>query len=131
MNQSVVLAAEEIKKDIFSSGKSLIYGIYFDSGKSEIKQESDPTLEQITKFLKDNSNIKVFIVGHTVSDGKYDSNMKLSKERANAVVNSLVTKYGVNKNRLQADGVGQLCPVSTNSDDNGKTLNRIVEIVLQ
>ncbi|MBK7631784.1 MAG: OmpA family protein [Ignavibacteriales bacterium] len=131
MNQSVVVTAEEIKKDIFSAGKSIIYGIYFDTGKSEIKPESDPTLDQITKFLKDNSNIKVFIVGHTDSDGKFESNMKLSKDRANAVVNLLVTKYGINKNRLQADGVGQLCPISTNSTDEGKKFNRRVEVVLQ
>jgi outer membrane protein OmpA-like peptidoglycan-associated protein len=55
--------------------------------------------------------------------------MTLSKERAESIKTYLVTNGKIDKSRLQSDGVGPLCPVSTNSTDEGKKLNRRVEIV--
>jgi len=61
--------------------------------------------------------------------GKFDYNLDLSKRRAAAVVKELITKYGINQNRLSSDGVGPLAPLATNETENGRGKNRRVELV--
>ena len=61
--------------------------------------------------------------------GDFNYNMKLSKSRAEAVVKKLVIKYNINKNRLAPEGVGPLCPVTSNDNDEGKAKNRRVELI--
>jgi outer membrane protein OmpA-like peptidoglycan-associated protein len=70
-------------------------------------------------------------VGHTDNVGDFDSNMKLSKDRATAIMNELVTKYDVDANQLKAYGVANLSPITSNLTDEGKAKNRRVEIVEQ
>jgi len=71
----------------------------------------------------------VYIVGHTDNVGSYDMNQKLSKSRGESVKNYLVSKYSISATRLTGDGVGPVCPVTSNDTDEGKALNRRVEIV--
>jgi outer membrane protein OmpA-like peptidoglycan-associated protein len=106
-----------------------IYGIYFDTGKSEIKPESDETIKEISTFLKKNPSIKVYVVGHTDNVGMLKDNLVLSQKRAEAVVNELITKYKIPSTNLEAGGVGPLSPVATNDSKEGKEMNRRVEIV--
>ncbi len=127
--QEVVADAEALRKGVFNSGHMAVYGIYFDSGKSEIKEGSDASLKEIAAFLQGNASIRLYIVGHTDSDGNLSDNMVLSLNRANAVIDALVNKYGISKSRLEAKGVGSLAPVSTNRTAEGKALNRRVELV--
>lgn len=129
MNQDVVVTADQIKKGIMEEGKMAFYGIYFDTDKASLKQESAPTLEEIKKFLAANPAMRVYIVGHTDNTGDLQHNMDLSKQRATAVVNELVTKYGIDKTRLMANGVGPLSPVSDNGKEEGKSRNIRVELV--
>ena len=68
------------------------------------------------------------MVGHTDTDGSVESNMKLSSDRAAAVVKSLV-ENGIQATRLKSSGVGPYCPVETNRTDAGKAKNRRVELV--
>jgi outer membrane protein OmpA-like peptidoglycan-associated protein len=131
MNQEIVVSADEIKKTLFLEGKVAFYGILFDIDKAIIKPESSPTLSEISNFLKANTKTSVFIVGHTDNAGSFDHNINLSKERAAAVVNELISKYGVNKTQLNAQGVGPLSPVAPNDKEDGKAKNRRVEIVLK
>ena len=70
-----------------------------------------------------------YVVVHTDSVGKIDYNMRLSNARAEAVVNTLVTKYSVVRNRLDPHGVGPLAPVATNETEEGRAWNRRVELV--
>lgn len=72
--------------------------------------------------------MNVFIVGHTDNTGTVGGNITLSKARAERIRNYLIDK-GIAAVRLQAEGVGQLCPVSSNETEEGKRLNRRVEIV--
>jgi outer membrane protein OmpA-like peptidoglycan-associated protein len=55
--------------------------------------------------------------------------MQLSNARAEAVVKALITKYGVSQNRLDSYGVGPLAPVASNETEEGRTLNRRMELV--
>jgi outer membrane protein OmpA-like peptidoglycan-associated protein len=128
MQQEIVMTiSEAIEKD----GKALLYGILFDTGKSEIKPESAGALKQITDYLNANPAVKIIIVGHTDITGNFLSNMTLSKERAESIKTYLSTIGKIDITRLQSDGVGPLCPVSTNATDDGRKLNRRVEIVKQ
>jgi len=129
MEQNIVVDAKSMLNDINSQGRVMLYGIYFDFDKSEVKPESEPTLKEIAKLLSDNSSLKLFVVGHTDNTGDYQYNMKLSQSRSEAVVNALVSKYNVDKKRLTAAGVGPLAPVTSNDKEEGKAKNRRVELI--
>lgn len=131
MNQDVVANANSLANSIKESGKVAVYGIYFDSGKSVLKPESQPTLQEISKLLKNDPALKLYVVGHTDNTGAFDANMKLSMDRALAVVNALVSQFSVDASRLKACGDGPTSPVASNDKEEGKALNRRVELVKQ
>ena len=131
MKQEVEANAEAMGNDINATGHVSIYGIYFDTGKAEIKPESDAAITEIAKLLKNNNALKVYVVGHTDNAGSFDANMKLSKDRADAVTNSLASKHGIATSRLKAYGVSSLSPLSSNKTEEGKAKNRRVELVAQ
>jgi OOP family OmpA-OmpF porin len=131
MKQEIVANAEAMGNDINSTGHVSVYGIFFDTGKAEIKPESDTAIAQISKLLLNNVSLKLYVVGHTDNVGTIDANMKLSKERADAVVNSLISKYGIPAVRLKSYGVASLSPVGSNDTEEGKAKNRRVELVKQ
>ena len=126
-----LVTAAIIEKGLKISGHTILEGVYFDSGKSTLKIESDAALKNIAEYVNSSQDKKFFIVGHTDNTGNFASNMTLSEERAKAVMNELINKYGVNADQLQAYGVSYLSPVSSNSSDEGKARNRRVEIVEQ
>ncbi len=131
MNQDIVADASSLESSIKETGKVAVYGIYFDTGKSNIKPESDPSLSEIAKMLQANTNLKVYVVGHTDNVGSFDNNLKLSKDRADSVVKELISKYSINSSRLQPFGVGPTSPVASNQTDDGRAKNRRVELVAQ
>ncbi len=127
----VVVSADEMSRTIASSGRIALYGIFFDTNKADIKPESKPALNEIGKLLKQEPGLKLHVVGHTDNVGGYESNMVLSKKRADAVVAMLAKEYGVAPNRLTPNGVAYLAPVATNTTDEGRAKNRRVELVPQ
>jgi outer membrane protein OmpA-like peptidoglycan-associated protein len=131
MKQDVVADANSMLSSIKESGKVALYGIYFDTGKATLKPESQPTLQEIAKLLKMNSNLKLYVVGHTDNTGTFDANMKLSMDRAASVINALVSQYSVSAASLKACGDGPTAPVASNDTEAGKALNRRVELVKQ
>jgi OmpA-OmpF porin, OOP family len=131
MKQDVVASAAVMAGSINDTGKVAIYGIYFDTGKAIIKPESEPALKEIAKLLQADSKLKVYIVGHTDNAGIFDANMKLSRDRADAVAKALSGKYGIVAARMQSGGVGPLSPAASNLTDEGRAKNRRVELVGQ
>lgn len=131
MRQDVVASAEAWTGDLKTTGHATVYGIYFDTGSAVVKPESEPALQEIAKLLASDPSLKIWVVGHTDSVGGLESNLKLSRERAEAVRAALVGKHGVADGRLLAQGVGPLAPVATNTTDEGKARNRRVELVAQ
>ena len=106
-------------------------GIFFDFNKADLKPESKPALDELTKLLRANPSLRVWVVGHTDNVGSFDSNMKLSKDRADAVAKALSGKYGIAGERLKPHGVASLSPVATNETEEGRAKNRRVELVKQ
>jgi outer membrane protein OmpA-like peptidoglycan-associated protein len=131
MTQEVVADAKFMSEGISSTGHVAIYGIYFDFNKADVKPESEPALKEITKLLQQDAKLKLYVVGHTDSVGGFDYNMKLSQQRAEAVVKELISKYKITSDRLKAYGVGPLAPVTSNETEEGKAKNRRVELVKQ
>lgn len=129
MQQEVTIDAAALNRDLVASGRVAVYGIYFDTGKSEVKPESEPALVEIAKLLSQNPGLRVFIVGHTDMVGDATTNVKLSQARAQAVVSALVTKHGVANSRLIAFGNGPYAPVGSNKSEDGRAKNRRVELV--
>jgi outer membrane protein OmpA-like peptidoglycan-associated protein len=125
----VGVSAEEMSKQIAVAGSVALYGIYFDFNKADIKRESDASLEQIGKLLRDAPALRLFVVGHTDNVGSFASNMELSQRRAAAVVNALVVGYQIERSRLVAVGVAQAAPVASNKTEAGRAKNRRVELV--
>ncbi len=130
-SKMVVVDAGAMAKEIAKSGSVALYGIYFDFDKAALKSESKPTLDEIAKLLREQPELKLVVVGHSDNVGKLDYNMTLSKQRAAAVERALMDDYGVAKGRLMSWGVGFLSPVASNQSDEGRALNRRVELVQQ
>jgi len=126
-----LVTADTMMEDMTRTGRVVIYGIYFDTGKADVKPESEPVLKEIAKLLQQNSKLKLYIVGHTDNVGDLTYNMKLSQNRADAVVETLVSKYGMDTKQLKAYGVGFLAPVASNKTEEGRAKNRRVELVEQ
>jgi OmpA-OmpF porin, OOP family len=131
MKQDVVADPDAMGNNIRSTGHVAVYAINFETGKSDINQESADAIKQISILLNNDLSLKLYVVGHTDNVGSIDSNLKLSKERSDAVVNVLVTKYQISAERLKAYGVASLVPVASNDTEEGRAKNRRVELVKQ
>jgi OOP family OmpA-OmpF porin len=129
--QVSVLNASDIQAGLTREGKVAFYGLYFDTGKADIKPDSQAQLQEIGKVLKSQPALQVFVVGHTDGQGQLDANLQLSQQRAQAVVNALVKQQGIDAKRLAAKGVASLAPLATNATDEGRARNRRVELVVR
>jgi OmpA-OmpF porin, OOP family len=129
MQQDVTVDANAMAKDIGDTGRVAVYGIHFDTGKSELKPDSTPSLVEIGKMLKAKPDLRVYIVGHTDMVADLATNMALSQARAQAVVKALVGQQGIAAARLIAFGAGPYAPVASNKTEEGRARNRRVELV--
>jgi len=129
MEQEVEVDPRALSEDLITEGHVAIYGIYFDYDSATIRPESEPALKAISEIVAQNRDLEVYIVGHTDMTGSLAYNMELSQRRAESVVNELVNTYRVSSSRLKAKGVGPLCPVASNQSEEGRQLNRRVELV--
>ena len=127
----VVIGTEKLQRGLADDGKIALYGLYFDTGKAEVKPESKPQLAEMAKLLQTNKALKVLIVGHTDNQGTVDANLALSQKRAEAVAAALVTDHKIDAARLRARGVANFSPVTSNGSEAGRAKNRRVELVEQ
>ncbi|HWB64270.1 MAG TPA: OmpA family protein [Chitinophagales bacterium] len=101
--------------------------VFFDSGKSSLRPESDKELNQLAEYMNLKKSLIIEIAGHTDNVGSADANQKLSEDRANAVKQYLVKK-GIADNRVQAKGYGDTQPVADNDTPQGRQQNRRTEV---
>jgi OmpA-OmpF porin, OOP family len=127
----VTVDASAMAKEIETTGHVPLYGIHFDTNKAELKPESDGALQEIAKLLKQDTTLRLLVVGHTDNVGGFDANMALSESRAAAVFQALTSKHGIAPARLRAVGVGMAAPVASNETEDGRAKNRRVELVRQ
>lgn len=125
MKQEIL--ATDIFEKLSAEGHIALY-ITFETGKSDIKAESQKVIDEMAEMLKTNASLKVSIEGHTDNVGTPAANKTLSEARAKAVMNALIAK-GIDKARLSSKGWGQEKPIEDNKTEEGKAKNRRVEIV--
>lgn len=103
--------------------------ILFDFNRSDIKPVYYKNLKNLTKFLKLRNSIKISINGHTDNIGSDSYNLGLSLERANSVMKFLISS-GISYERLTVNGYGKSRPIAPNDTEQGRQLNRRIEIVI-
>ncbi len=132
----VIAEIESMKQDIQANemfdalNKEGFVALYinFETGKADIKPESQKIIDQIVQMLKDYPDLKISVEGHTDNVGTPQSNQILSENRAKAVMNAIIAK-GIDKSRLSSKGWGQTKPIADNNTEEGRAKNRRVELV--
>ncbi|MFO2465295.1 OmpA family protein [Pseudomonas sp. 15FMM2] len=102
--------------------------VLFDTGEVELKNSANRAVLKIVQFLQLNPKRVVRIEGYTDSTGGEQENLKLSRDRAQAVADVLVD-LGIDEKRIQVEGYGDQYPVEANASERGRAQNRRVEIV--
>ena len=120
-----------IAERLTTTGRAEVYGIYFDSGKSTIRPESEPVLHEIADVMSKHPAWTLSVEGHTDNIGSAASNLDLSSRRAAAVRDALASRYHVDARRLVPAGFGASRPKETNDTLEGRARNRRVELVRQ
>ena len=118
----------QMYKRIIADGKYVTNGILFDSGKAILQPQSMGIINKVTLVMKENANWNFQIIGHTDSDGSTVSNLNLSKQRAEAVKQAIIS-LGINEKRLTISGKGESEPLNSNSSPEEKANNRRVEFI--
>ncbi len=125
MRQDVT--ATDLLKALESQGHVALY-VNFDTGRSTLRPDAAPTIEQVATLLQQSASLRLVVEGHTDNVGAAATNKTLSQARAKAVVDALVAK-GIEPARLSAAGWGQEKPIADNGSEAGRAKNRRVELV--
>ncbi len=121
------LTATDLLKALESQGHVALY-VSFDTGRSTLRPDATPTIEQVATLLRQNPSLRLGVEGHTDNVGAAAANKTLSQARAKAVVDALVAK-GIEAARLSTAGWGQEKPIADNGSEEGRAKNRRVELV--
>jgi OOP family OmpA-OmpF porin len=103
----------------------------FDSDSAEIRSEYTQELDKLGNFLIENQNAGVVIQGHTDSEGEQKYNMSLSAKRAEQVRDYLLSKFKIDPERVVALWYVEQKPAADNDSNQGRQLNRRVEIAVK
>lgn len=112
------------------TGFAVLEDLSFATGSAELEKQEFETLDDLASYLKANPERRVALVGHTDAEGSLDGNINLSKRRATSVMETLITQHDVDQAQLKAEGMGYLSPRASNLTDEGRALNRRVEVIL-
>ena len=105
-------------------------GDLFAKGGSQIRNDAKAKLKTVAEILKKYPGYKIVIEGHTDSIGADESNLKISRERANNFLTYLVDNEGIPLERLSSVGYGESRPIASNINEDGRRQNRRVDIVI-
>ena len=125
-----ILPLTDIGSVLEKVGVAVLEDLNFEVGSSNLALGEFASLSALAEYLNANPRMTVTLVGHTDAVGSMTANVNLSKARAKSVRNQLVSLYGVSRDQVDAQGVGFLSPVASNLSEDGRHLNRRVEVVL-
>jgi len=103
--------------------------VLFASGQAQLVEGARSSLEEVVDLLQTEPDKKIRVEGHTDSRGDAEANLKLSEQRAQAVVDALIS-MGVDKERITAMGMGEDFPIDSNETEEGRARNRRVDVIL-
>lgn len=113
-----------------ATGHVVLHDLAFQTGSSRLGVGPFDTLDALAQFLKENTGLRVALVGHTDAVGSLGSNIALSKARARSVAQVLIRDHDIPQRQIEAEGMGYLAPVASNLAQQGREANRRVEVVL-
>lgn len=128
-DRMVVVDADTLRGDLARDGRATLYGIQFDFDRDTLQPGSAAQIGEIAGLLRLAPTLAIRVVGHTDGKGAPDYNMALSQRRATRIVDALAREHGIARGRMDAVGVGATEPVASNDTEEGRALNRRVEIV--
>lgn len=114
-------------KPIEAAVNIVLKNIFFETGKHDLKIESEAELDILLALLQENPSMAIRIKGHTDAIGADADNLQLSERRARAVMEYLISK-GIDAGRLSAKGFGETQPVADNNTEEGRAKNRRTEV---
>ena len=114
------------KPDTTAATPGTYSNIQFEFDSSVLRTSAYPTLDKVSADLRSNTTMTIELDGYASSEGSAAHNMRLSKDRANSVKTYLVNS-GVDAKRLKIKAYGETNPISDNSTEQGRVLNRRVE----
>jgi outer membrane protein OmpA-like peptidoglycan-associated protein len=121
--------ADRLEQTLLKDRRAKVYTIYFSFNSDQLREESTPTLKTIAEVMRRHPDWNLAIEGHTDSIATDAYNLDLSKRRAAAVREALITRHAVSGGRLMTDGYGESRPVDSNDTLEGRARNRRVELV--
>ncbi len=119
----------ELESGLVTDGRVIVNAILFEFDSADILPDSAEALSTVAALMQGRDDLSLLVVGHTDGLGRFDYNLRLSVDRAQSVVDWLVTRHNISSTRLRAAGAGPMSPVTTNRTDQGRALNRRVELV--
>jgi outer membrane protein OmpA-like peptidoglycan-associated protein len=122
--------ATNISDQIDQTGAVTLDGLDFTSGSTNLGEGPFSVLSELAGYLLQNPNTKIVLVGHSDAVGGLEGNIAISKQRAEAVRQRLISKYGIQKSRITAQGIAFLSPRASNQTPEGREQNRRVEAVV-
>lgn len=122
--------AAPLLERLIARGHAPLHGLGFEPGSAALTEASAPVLDRAATALARRPELSVLIVGHSDNAGALEDNIALSQRRAETVREALVSR-GIDPARLAAHGAGFLAPVASNASEEGRALNRRVELVLR
>lgn len=128
-NIKAATGVPDTRHKLMEEGKFSTTGILFDVNAATLKPESFGVIKEIAAVLKEHTQVRIRIVGHTDADGADAANLLLSQKRAAAVKDALINEYGIDAARIDTDGKGETAPVAENKTKEGKAANRRVEFI--
>lgn len=135
-NKSFEAARSEFTKseaEIYRQGNRLVIRLKtleFPTNQSVLKGSNFPVMGKVAKVIKGFENSSVLIEGHTDSDGGKVQNEKLSKERAQAFSDYLVSSDAIARDKITVAGYGFQRPLTSNKTSKGKAQNRRVDVII-
>ena len=119
-----------LMEQLLAEGRVVLDDLLFQTGSALLGETSPASLASLTAVLEANADYRLVLVGHTDSVGALEDNIELSRQRAETVRQLLIDEFNVGPDRIDAEGVGYLSPLTSNLKEEGRRANRRVEAVL-
>ena len=131
MNSPLIRYKVGMKGDIVVPRIVIDSSVLFDPGSNNLKAGAAQEFDKVAQFMQLYSPSKLFIDGHTDSDGDARSNQDLSKKRAELVRTLLIDTYAfITPAMIEARGYGEERPIANNDTPENKALNRRIEVMV-
>ncbi len=127
---SIALPGAPLGEQLEQNGFAVLSDLEFQTGSAELGPGPFASLSELARYLRENPERRVALVGHTDAEGSLEVNIVISRRRADSVRRRLIGEYGLPEAQLSAEGVGFLSPLDSNQTEAGRNRNRRVEVIL-